>query len=119
MRYVPLLCGTMSTLTADMTVGKRIKWARNEAGLSQEKLAATIGTTRQVIIRWERDKHLPNALSRDRLAEALDQEADFFADTEVAPNGAPFRSGSSGGADAARAGASGEAGVGEGSEVAA
>ena len=74
----------MSTLTADMTVGQRIRWARKEVGLSQERLALMIGTTRQVVIRWERDKHLPNALSRDRLAEALDQEADFFADTEVA-----------------------------------
>ena len=108
----------MSTLTADMTVGQRIRWARREAGLSQERLALAIGTTRQVVIRWERDKHLPNASSRERLGEALDQEADFFADTEVAPNGAPFRDGPSGGADGARSGSQGAAGVGE-DEVAA
>ena len=102
-----------------MTVGQRIRWARKEVGLSQERLALMIGTTRQVVIRWERDKHLPNASSRDRLGEALDQEADFFADTEVAPNGAPFRDGLSGGADGTGAGAPGAEGAGADGQVAA
>jgi len=91
----------VGTMTEKMTVGQRIKWARKSAGLSQERLAASLGTTRQVVIRWERDKHLPNSLSRDRLAETLDQEPDFFC--EGAALGDPFR-GSAGEPAPSRAG---------------
>jgi transcriptional regulator with XRE-family HTH domain len=68
---------TATSLT-ELTVGKRIRMARRAAGLSQEKLANLIGTTRQVIIRWEQDRHLPNAKSRNRLAEATGLTADVF-----------------------------------------
>lgn len=63
-----------------LTVGKRIRWSRKQAGLSQDALAALIGTTRQVIIKWEHDRHLPNASSRERLAQATEQSPDFFRD---------------------------------------
>jgi transcriptional regulator with XRE-family HTH domain len=64
----------------DMSIGRRIRWARRSAGLSQDALAAKIGTTRQVIIRWEKDRHLPNLESRQKLAAATGQPAEFFAE---------------------------------------
>lgn len=71
--------GYMTTLAAsEMTVGQRIKAARKEVGLSQERLARVIGTTRQVVIRWEKDKHLPNELSRKKLGDATGRPARFF-----------------------------------------
>lgn len=75
---------TTETAPRDLTVGQRIRWARKRKALSQETLAKALGTTRQVVIRWERDKHLPNSLSRERLSEALGQEPDFFGDWEAA-----------------------------------
>lgn len=50
-----------------MTVPQRIKWLRKQAG-SHDKLAAKVGTSRQVIIRWEKGQK-PSAESRRRLAE--------------------------------------------------
>jgi transcriptional regulator with XRE-family HTH domain len=70
----------MATATAESTVGKRIRESRKRAGLSQDRLAAAIGTTRQVIIRWEHDRHLPNASSRRKLAETLGQDEALFVD---------------------------------------
>lgn len=71
----------------ELTVGNRIRWARRRAGLSQDKLATLIGTTRQVVIRWEKDRHLPNLQSRERLGEATGQHPDFFRDeTRHAPH---------------------------------
>lgn len=70
----------MTTAQHDLPVGKRIRWARKQRGLSQERLAGAIGTTRQVVIRWEAGKHLPNASSRARLGEVLGHEAGFFSE---------------------------------------
>jgi transcriptional regulator with XRE-family HTH domain len=68
------------TTPQDMSIGRRIRWARKRAGLSQDALAAAIGTTRQVVIRWEKDRHLPNLESREKLAAATGQPAEFFAE---------------------------------------
>lgn len=65
---------------ATLTVGRRVRWARRQAGLSQDRLAAAMGTTRQAIIRWEKDRNLPNARSRERLGIATGQHPDFFVD---------------------------------------
>jgi transcriptional regulator with XRE-family HTH domain len=65
-----------------MSIGERVRWARKRAGLSQERLAQTIGTTRQVVIRWEQDRHVPNEESRRRIAEATGQDAGFFAEAD-------------------------------------
>lgn len=68
----------MKTETTEQTVGERVLWARKQKGLSQDGLAAAIGTTRQVIIGWEKDRHVPGAHSRQRLSGALGQEPKFF-----------------------------------------
>lgn len=66
----------------EMTVGQRVRWARRRANLSQDRLALHIGTTRQVVIGWEKDRHRPGAQSRRKLAEATGQRADFFRDED-------------------------------------
>jgi transcriptional regulator with XRE-family HTH domain len=51
--------------------GKAIRRARLRTGLSQEKLAALIGTTRRHMIRLENGEHLPLGTLRDRLCDVL------------------------------------------------
>lgn len=68
--------------TAGMAVGQRIRWARGQKGISQERLATALGTTRQVVIRWEKGMHRPNDESRRRLGVALGHAPAFFADED-------------------------------------
>jgi transcriptional regulator with XRE-family HTH domain len=53
------------------TLGERIQQARKAAGYTLDALAAQLGTTRQVLIGWEQDKHRPVQRHRVRLAEVL------------------------------------------------
>lgn len=69
---------TIPTKLKSLTVPQRIKWLRKQAG-SHDKLAAKVGTTRQVIIRWEKGQK-PSAESRARLAEVSGLPAAFFRD---------------------------------------
>lgn len=62
------------------TVGARIKWARKRIGLSLDKVAQAANTSRQHLIRLERDEHVPTDEFLERLAPALDQPVSFFAD---------------------------------------
>jgi transcriptional regulator with XRE-family HTH domain len=52
--------------------GAALRRLRKRAGISQERLAAQVGTTRRHMIRLENGEHLPSRVLRDRLAEALD-----------------------------------------------
>lgn len=70
---------TLPTLE-ELPVGQRVRWARKNAGLTLDALAALMPTTRQVIIKWEKGKHLPNRQSRERLAEITGQAPDLFAE---------------------------------------
>jgi transcriptional regulator with XRE-family HTH domain len=74
----------MDTETKVMTVGQRILWAREQAGFTQDRLAAVIGTTRQVVIGWEKDRHVPGAHSRRRLSDALGRDPGFFKNGDTA-----------------------------------
>lgn len=65
---------------ATLTVGRRVRWARRQAGFTQDELAAAMGTTRQTVIRWEKDRNLPNARYRVLLGIATGQHPDFFVD---------------------------------------
>ena len=55
----------------------RIRWARKSAGLSQEKLAEVVGTSRRHVIRWEQGTR-PGAYYRKRLARATGQPELLF-----------------------------------------
>lgn len=67
-------------MTKAMTVGQRVQWARKRANLTQDQLAAQIQTTRQVVIGWEKDRHMPTLYSRRRIADATGQQEELFRD---------------------------------------
>ena len=67
-----------------MSLGERVVWARKRKGISQERLATAIGTTRRHMIRIEKGQtRRPNDSLIERIAEATGQEPSFFtADDE-------------------------------------
>lgn len=66
------------TVVAGLTVGKRIRWTRRAMGLSMDKLAARLGTSRRQVIRWEQDVNRPGPVYVARLAEVLEQPLSYF-----------------------------------------
>lgn len=60
-----------------MEIGKKLKKARMEAGLTQEKVAEEILVSRQTISNWENERSYPDIMSVIRLSDlyqvSLDQ----------------------------------------------
>lgn len=52
-----------------MEIGKKLKNARIEAGLTQEKAAEKIDVSRQTISNWENEKSYPDIIPSLTLAE--------------------------------------------------
>ena len=52
-----------------MTTGEKIRACRQNAGLSQEKVAELVGVSRQAVTKWEADQSAPNTENLFRLAE--------------------------------------------------
>lgn len=71
----------MVTSTPPRRIGERIKWARLRAGLTQDEMGAAMGTTRQIIIGWEKGRHRPQLRYRRLIAEAT-RIPDLFADED-------------------------------------
>ena len=65
-------------MTRTNTVGERIVQARRRAGISQERLAERIGTSRRHMIRLEKGVHRPGKVFIERIAEATGQDESFF-----------------------------------------
>lgn len=63
-------------------MGRKIREARQAAGLSQEKLADTAGTSRRHVMRLERGDHRPTQAMVKRLASATGKDESFFADSD-------------------------------------
>ena len=63
-----------------MTVGERIKEARQAKGLTQAELGARLGLPYQSIGQWERDLRRPKLETLQRLAEELDVSWEELAD---------------------------------------
>lgn len=61
---------------------QRIVWARRDKGISQERLAEQIGTSRRHMIRIEKGQHRPGPALRARIAEATEQPEAFFEDED-------------------------------------
>lgn len=53
-----------------LTLGQRIKAARKQAKFSHDRLAAAVGTSRQHLIKLEKDMHRPRPEMLARIAEA-------------------------------------------------
>lgn len=61
---------------------ERIVWARKRKGISQERLAERIGTSRRHMIRIEKGLHRPGPEFRARIADATEQPPEFFSDDD-------------------------------------
>lgn len=62
--------------------GAKIKRARREAGLSLDRLAERIGSSRRHLIRLEKGDHEPRPATLARIAEATGKPLDYFADDD-------------------------------------
>lgn len=68
---------------AEASLGKRIRWARQTAGLSHDKLVEAIGrSNRGHLIKIERGDHVPRADLRNAIADATNVARDLFADSD-------------------------------------
>lgn len=63
-----------------MTVGEKIKVARQGAGLTQVQLAEKLNVSRQAITKWESDKGLPDVENLKRIAKLLNVSVDYLLD---------------------------------------
>ncbi len=75
---------TLITSLRSLPIGQRIRWARTQKSISQERLAAEIGTSRRHMIRIEQGVHRPGPAFLARIAEATDQDPAFFTDEDDA-----------------------------------
>ena len=67
-----------------MTLGERIKMARNKKGLSQAELARVCDLTQHTICYYERDEWEPSLFNMTSIAVALDVSLDWLVGrTEV------------------------------------
>lgn len=61
-------------------MNRRIRWARQNAGLSQERFAEAVGTSRRHVMRWEKTGgHRPGPVYAHRIAEVTGQPVDLFS----------------------------------------
>lgn len=63
-----------------MTLGEKIKEARNQCGLTQEQLAEKMTLSRSAIAKWESDKGLPDVDNLKALAQLLNVSVDYLLD---------------------------------------
>lgn len=80
------LTSALKKVRRDLPIGQRIVWARKRVGISQEKLAERIGTSRRHMIRIEKGVHRPGERFLQRIAEATGQPVELFEDEEDDPS---------------------------------
>ena len=68
-----------------MGIGKRIKEARQRAGLTQKELSRIVGVTPSAITNYENEVSHPKEPVLYALMQALEVDANFFFQDEVAP----------------------------------
>ena len=66
-----------------MSLGNRIKVYRQNAGLSQEKLAELVGVSRQAVTKWEANQSSPSTQKLFKLAEIFKTTVDILLDCNV------------------------------------
>ncbi len=64
----------------EKTLGKKLKSARKEAGLTQEQLAVKLMVSRQAITKWEADKGMPDIENLKSLSQLLGVSIDYLLD---------------------------------------
>ena len=74
----------MGDVVSSIDLGMKIKLLRQQAGLSQEKLAEMVGVTFQQIQKYENGQTTLNILKLQHIAKALKVSAsDFFSSAPV------------------------------------
>lgn len=64
-----------------MALGERIKTCRQNAGMSQEKVAELLGVSRQAVTKWEANQSAPNTENLFKLAEIFGTTVDMLLDS--------------------------------------
>jgi transcriptional regulator with XRE-family HTH domain len=65
----------ITSTTPQPTLGQAIRLGRHAQGLSQEELAGLLGVDRFQVIRWERDKFVPEPHTLAAIAQVLELRA--------------------------------------------
>jgi phage repressor protein C with HTH and peptisase S24 domain len=73
-------------LNMSETIGSRIRQKREEAGLSQERLAVIVGRTKGAVSQWESDATRPKGDTLFKLADALNCSARWLQDGGEEPD---------------------------------
>ena len=61
-----------------MALGEKIRACRQDAGMSQEKVAEFVGVSRQAVTKWEANQSVPNTENLFKLAEIFGTTVDFL-----------------------------------------
>ena len=64
-----------------MALGERIRDCRQNAGMSQEKVAELVGVSRQAVTKWEVNQSAPNTENLFKLAEIFGTTVDMLLDS--------------------------------------
>ena len=72
-----------------MILGERIKACRQNAKLSQEKVAELVGVSRQAVTKWEAGQTAPNTENLFKLAEIFGTTVDFLISSDETPKQSP------------------------------
>ena len=65
-----------------MTLGAKLKEARKEAGLSQEKLAEKMSVSRSAVAKWENNKGMPDIENLKSMAQLFNVSIDYLLNDE-------------------------------------
>lgn len=65
-----------------MALGERIKKCRQNAKMSQEKVAELVGVSRQAVTKWEANQSTPNTENLFKLVEIFGTTVDMLLDSE-------------------------------------
>lgn len=68
----------MLSLMSRPSIGERIAWARERAGLNKNRFARELGTSWQHVDHWEKGRTEPSLASMRRIAELLSVSVDFL-----------------------------------------
>ena len=61
-----------------MEIGKKLKNARVQSGMTQENVAEKINVSRQTISNWENEKSYPDIISVIKMSECYDVSLDYL-----------------------------------------
>ena len=66
-----------------MTVGEKIKDARQQSGLSQEQLANKLNVSRSAIAKWENNRGMPDVDNLKMISQLLNVSIDYLLDEDM------------------------------------